>query len=464
MAELPREFKDFIQRKLGNAFLQFQESLEKQSPTSIRINPKKNYLSQGLENVPWSSYGRYLPTRPIFTLDPYFHAGVYYVQEASSMFLEQAFSQHVDVNQQLNILDLSAAPGGKSTHILSLINARSLLVSNEVIRSRATILDENIRKWGYSNVMVTSNDPKDFEALEGFFDVVVVDAPCSGEGLFRKDPDAMSEWSPKNVELCSRRQRRIVSDVWPALRQDGIFIYSTCTYNENENEGNLEWLGQQKNIEFLKIKLDPNWNVDEVLHKNVVGYQFYPHKVIGEGFFISIMRKRDEQYLARLKSKNSFTEPSKTVTQELRSWILDTESRAFIQHNDRVLFFPRNKILEAEILRQHLNLVSMGTPIATVKHAKLIPEHALALSVDLNKDAFTSIDLSREDAIRYLRKDALAIEGYKKGFALVCFEKIPLGWVNVLDNRINNLYPSEWRIRMTTPVSDLRSETSPPKK
>jgi 16S rRNA C967 or C1407 C5-methylase (RsmB/RsmF family)/NOL1/NOP2/fmu family ribosome biogenesis protein len=459
MGELPREFKDFIQRKLGNAFQQFEDALEKQSPTSIRMNPRKNYLSEGLENVPWTNYGRYLPSRPIFTLDPYLHAGVYYVQEASSMFLEQAFLQHVDLNQELNVLDLSAAPGGKSTHILSLINDRSLLISNEVIRSRATILDENIRKWGYCNVMVTNNDPKDFEALEGFFDVVVVDAPCSGEGLFRKDPEAMKEWSPQNVELCASRQRRIVSDVWPALKEGGIFIYCTCTYNENENEDNLHWFGQQKGIEFLKIKTQPEWNVDEVVKNNVVGYQFLPHKVKGEGFFISAMRKTESQETARIKSKKSFEQPTKKITEGLNPWLLRPEEKTFIQHNDSVLFFPKNKISEAQFVRQNLNLVSMGTLTATVKHEKLIPEHSLALSIDLNKEHFTIIDVGRDDAIRYLRKDPLLLEGYNRGFALICFEKIPLGWVNVLENRINNLYPSEWRIKMTTPVSDLRSET-----
>jgi 16S rRNA C967 or C1407 C5-methylase (RsmB/RsmF family)/NOL1/NOP2/fmu family ribosome biogenesis protein len=449
MAELPREFKDFIQRKLGSAFTAFEAALQAPSPTSIRINPKKNHLSNGLADVPWSKYGRYLPSRPVFTLDPFFHAGVYYVQEASSMFLEQAFLQQVNLNHPLNVLDLSAAPGGKSTHILSLIDNAGLLVANEVIRSRATVLDENIQKWGYSNCVVTNSDPKDFESLEGFFDVIVVDAPCSGEGLFRKDPDAMREWSTHNVELCSSRQRRIVIDVWPALKESGIFIYCTCTYNEKENEENLKWFSQQKGIEFLRINIEPEWKVDEVMHDNVIGYQFFPHKIKGEGFFIAVMRKVDTQATTRIKSKNPFVQPTKKISDELKSWISRPDVNAFIQHSDRVLFFPANKITEAEFIRQHVRLVGMGTAMATVKHDKLIPEHALALSIDLKKEHFTTIDLSRADAIKYLRKDPLTIEGYKKGYALICFEGIPIGWVNVLDNRINNLYPSEWRIKMS---------------
>jgi 16S rRNA C967 or C1407 C5-methylase (RsmB/RsmF family)/NOL1/NOP2/fmu family ribosome biogenesis protein len=448
MAELPRDFKDFIQRKLGAAFSDFQSALDQQSPTSIRINPRKNYISEGLSAVPWSSFGRYLPSRPVFTLDPYLHAGVYYVQEASSMFLEQAVRQHLDLTQSLTVLDLSAAPGGKSTHLLSLLNRESLLVSNEVIRSRATILDENIQKWGHANCIVTNNDPKDFESISGLFDVIVVDAPCSGEGLFRKDPDAMKEWSLQNVNLCASRQRRIVSDVWPALKQYGIFIYCTCTFNEKENEENLAWFSEQRNIEFLPIKTQPEWNVDEVSKGNVIGYQFFPHKVNGEGFFLSMMRKTDSEDEIRFKSKSPFQYPSKKIIADLTSWIVDSTDKAFIQHQDRVLFFPENKLAEAERLRQQLKMVSMGTATATVKHEKLIPEHALALSIDLNKEHFPSIEVTREDAIKFLRKDALMLEGYKKGFALICFENVPLGWVNVLDNRMNNLYPSEWRIKM----------------
>jgi 16S rRNA C967 or C1407 C5-methylase (RsmB/RsmF family)/NOL1/NOP2/fmu family ribosome biogenesis protein len=449
MAELPREFNDFIQRKLGAAFPEFQAALETAPPTSIRVNPKKNYLSEGLEPVPWSKYGRYLASRPIFTLDPFLHAGVYYVQEASSMFLEQALLQHVDLEQPLNILDLSAAPGGKSTHILSLMNESSLLVSNEVIRSRATILEENILKWGYPNSIVTNNDPKDFDSLTGFFDVIVVDAPCSGEGLFRKDPDAMREWSLQNVELCASRQRRIVGDVWPALKENGIFIYCTCTYNEKENEENLSWFSQQKGIEFLSIKIESDWNVDEISKHNVIGYQFLPHKVKGEGFFISVMRKKENQDATRIKSKNPFIPPPKKVTEELKSWIGRQEDKTFILHNDRVLFFQKNKTAEAEFLRQNLKLVSAGTSMATIKHEKLIPEHAMALSIELNKSKFVTIDLNREQAIAYLRKDLLPLEGYNKGFGLVTFEHAPLGFVNILENRVNNLYPSDWRIKMS---------------
>ena len=216
---LPKEFEHALRGKLGDSFTHFLNCLEEPSPTSIRLNPNKPFTLEG-ESVGWCKWGRYLEQRPVFTLDPALHAGAYYVQEASSRFLEQAIVQTVAVSKPIRVLDLCAAPGGKSTHLLSLLHPESVLVSNEVIRSRASILAENIQKWGHSNVVVTNNDPEDFSKLPGFFDVIVVDAPCSGEGLFRKDPHAMEEWSPANVELCAKRQRRILEDVWPALKTD----------------------------------------------------------------------------------------------------------------------------------------------------------------------------------------------------------------------------------------------------
>src|SRR5882672_6633107 len=213
---LPPAFAQRMQAQLQQNWKEFLSVHEQPSPTSIRVNPLKSNFKDS-EKIPWTDFGYYLEQRPSFTFDPLFHGGAYYVQEASSMFLEQALKQTLDLSQPLQILDLCAAPGGKSTHLISLLSAQSLLVANETIRSRATVLAENIQKWGASNVVVTNNDPEDFQRLEGFFDVMVVDAPCSGEGLFRKDPNASKEWSEDNVALCALRQQRILSQVWPAL-------------------------------------------------------------------------------------------------------------------------------------------------------------------------------------------------------------------------------------------------------
>ena len=261
---------------------ELEKALETKPPTSVRVNDKIAYQPSS-ENVAWCKSGYYLDERPLFTADPLFHAGVYYVQEASSMFLEQAVKQYFPMAD--TVLDLCAAPGGKSTLLSQTLAESSLLVSNEIIRSRAYILAENLIKWGNPNVVVTNNEPKDFAILGGFFDAIVIDAPCSGEGMFRKDAGAVEEWSEYNVTLCAARQTEIVSSVWDALKTDGILVYSTCTFNREENEENVQWICNELGAEVLSIDLQGNSDIT----KSDFGYRFYPHKTKGEGFFISVL-------------------------------------------------------------------------------------------------------------------------------------------------------------------------------
>ncbi len=446
---IPDEFENKIKEKLGSEFNAFRESLNEHSPVSVRINPRKRNSIPSADRVPWTEFGYYLNERPKFTFDPLFHAGTYYVQEASSMFLEQVLRQHVN-STGLNILDLSAAPGGKSTHILSLIDVESILISNEVIRARATILAENILKWGHPNSLVTNNDPKDFERLPGLFDVILVDAPCSGEGLFRKEPDAMNEWSPDNVNLCASRQKRILADVWPALKENGILVYSTCTYNEKENEENLLWLQQNHAVEFLRMRLDPAWGVVEV-NNAIKGYRFYPHRVKGEGFFISAIRKK-ESTTGIHKIKKTVTTPSKKVQETLTSWISRAETFDFFQHQEYVFIFPKAKNEILELVKQNLRLGQAGTTLASLKHDKVVPEHASAMSIHINKENFDTAELSFDEAIQYLRRETFSWTDKERGFQLVTFEGVPLGWINSLGNRFNNLYPIDWRIRTNLKV------------
>lgn len=446
---LPKEFEDRIRHQLGVEYPDFIESLQKPSPVSIRINPCKVNHWEG-ESIPWTKFGLYLNERPVFTLDPHFHAGAFYVQEASSMLLEQALVQSVDLTSSLRVLDLSAAPGGKSTHVASLLSSDSLLVSNEVIRTRATILSENMQKWGYHNCMITCNDPKDFQALEGFFDVIIIDAPCSGEGLFRKDPEAMNEWSEESVQLCALRQRRIVADVLPALKENGHLIYSTCTYNAAENEDNLIWLTQQSEFDFKPLNLNPAWGV-ELIHKdNAVAYRCYPHKVKGEGFFISVLQKKSASGQVRIKSRNRFTLASRKITEQLTNWLLHADRFSFIQQDNLLITLPNEKFEDIQFLSAQLNVITKGTAVAEIKHEKLIPEHAFALSIHINREYFQQVNLSFGQALAYLRKENFQLEDHRKGFALLSYEKNPLGWVNLLGNRFNNLYPSSWRIRMSS--------------
>jgi 16S rRNA C967 or C1407 C5-methylase (RsmB/RsmF family)/NOL1/NOP2/fmu family ribosome biogenesis protein len=410
---------------LRGDFESFARALAAEAVVSVRINAFKNSNLKG-QPIPWCASGMYLPERPVFTLDPDFHAGAYYVQEASSMFLEQAIKSSVDLSKPLRVLDLCAAPGGKSTHLLQLINNESLLVSNEVIRARAMILSENIQKWGNANVIVTNNDPKDFTALSGYFDLIVVDAPCSGEGLFRKDEAAIEEWSQENVNLCALRQRRILSDVWPSLKENGVLIYCTCTYNEAENEDNLKWLSEQKDVELIDLPLFPGI-------EKTTGYRFMPHKVKGEGFFIAAVRKRSKEQAIRLRPGN------------LKSSKLDP---GWLRGDFR--YYELNDLLIAVSIEETLplNIITRGVAVASVTKNKLVPEHALALSKDLNTDAFPAIDLEKKEALKYLSKETIAARDTERGFALMRYDGNNLGFVNRLGNRINNLYPLNWRIRM----------------
>ena len=428
-----------------------KESFEKihssgEQITSIRINPfkpsetKASPLGGGLEEtVPWSKYGYYLETRPSFTFDPLFHAGTYYVQEASSMFLEQALKQTVDLSRSLKVLDLCAAPGGKSTHVQSLISKDSLLVSNEVIRSRANVLKDNIIKWGCQNVIVTNNDPKDFARLENYFDVMIIDAPCSGSGLFRRDEEAMEEWSLNNVALCSQRQQRILADAWPALKKNGILIYATCSYSKEENEDIVNWLVSTLPVANCLLSIDQNWGIIE----SGGGYRFWPDKVKGEGFFLACFRKTEGEENASLKIKNKPDPATRREIDILEKWVT-SEALHFIKYKDTVYAWPEHLANDFNLLLTNLRVMYSGTIIGEFFRDKMVPDHALAMSQLINKVEATV--LNYDQAIEYLKRKDLHIEPRNKGWQLVTYEGNSLGWINALPNRINNYYPKELRI------------------
>ncbi|MBK5269551.1 MAG: RsmB/NOP family class I SAM-dependent RNA methyltransferase, partial [Bacteroidia bacterium] len=387
--QLPIPLLDSLQSVKGfdkEAFEKVHESGEQ--ITSIRINPCKLSVesreSPGEEvihdsrftiheKVPWSQYGYYLKKRPSFTFDPLFHAGCYYVQEASSMFLEQALKQAIDLTQPLKVLDLCAAPGGKSTHILSLISDKSLLVCNDVIRSRANILKENIIKWGCTNAVVTNNDPQDFAKLENYFDVIVVDAPCSGSGLFRRDEEAIEEWSLNNVALCSQRQQRILADVWPSLKRDGILIYSTCSYSKEEDEDILDWVMSTLTIDMCQLSLDAGWGIV----KSGGGYRFWPEKIKGEGFFMACFRKTDGDESLPLKRKSKRIGLTKVEKEIVERWV-NTVGLQFIKYEDTVYAWLSYLAADFNMLLIQLRIIYSGTIIGELMGDKLIPNHALA--------------------------------------------------------------------------------------
>lgn len=451
---LPTALLDSLKEAKGfdeQAFIQAHTSPN--SVVSIRLNPAKpfdcSYSSlQITDTVPWNSHGHYLAQRPSFTIDPFFHAGAYYVQEASSMFLEQALVQTCDMSRPLRVLDLCAAPGGKSTLIQSLISADSVLVCNEVIKTRVNVLTENMTKWGGINTVVTHNDPKDFQQLPNFFDVMVIDAPCSGSGLFRKDPAAIEEWSEQLVTLCSQRQQRIVADALPALKPGGILIYSTCSFSEAENESIADWLAGEEGLESISLQIKEDWHITETVspqHK-AAGYRFYPHAVRGEGFFLAVFRKPFSNEMNSFSAvKNKFDTLSKAEQSIVDGWVNKAPDHSFVKFQKDILLFNHGLQQVVSTLQSCLYIKSAGINIGSLMRDEFIPNHGLAMS-GLTLENTPCVTLNEEDALNYLRRADLLIEAATKGWTLIRFSDIALGFAKILPNRINNYYPKEWRI------------------
>lgn len=436
---LPSAFVKRIQEQFANNADDFINALTNEPKTSIRYNRAK---TSKVENnlIPWAKDAYFLEMRPSFTLDPLFHAGYYYVQEASSMLIEQVFQQYLNTDSAMRILDICAAPGGKSTHIMSLINEQSYLVSNEIISNRSNILMENIIKWGMGNALVTNSDPSKFAYLKNHFDLILVDAPCSGEGLFRKNPDACAEWSEKNCAICVHRQRDIFRTMWECLKEGGIMIYSTCTYNPEENERNLAALQEEFNFDVLPLALKEEWQIQEVKFNSILGYQFLPHKSKGEGFYLSIIQKPGilVHKEGKIKNRNHL----------FKSFLNESSADKFdVKHvHNRDYFMPNNMSDDFDAYKS-LHIKHAGVCIGEEINKKLIPDHSLALFAGLNASSFPRIDLEEKSALNYLAKRDFAIDG-PLGWNIVTFENAPLGFIKNMGNRFNNYYPNEWKIRM----------------
>lgn len=421
----------------------FIKAHEKPAPTSIRLNPfKETKLDFELvDKVPWSENAFYLKERPIFTADPLFHAGCYYVQEASSMFIEQALKQVVDFNREIFALDLCAAPGGKSTILSSLLNKQSVLIANEVIKNRADVLSYNLAKWGNCNHIVTSNETSSYSNIKGLFDIVVVDAPCSGSGLFRKQEDAPDEWSLQAVEHCSVRQRAILSDIVPALKQNGYLIYSTCSYSSSENEEIIKWLISEYGFEVIPVKLDPVWGIEDT----GFGLRFYPYKLEGEGFFCCVLRSTQGHGSFGLNKKNSFKEASKTDMSIIANFVGKDSEHQVINHNNEFKLLNNNCLQFINSLKGELYFKTVGTPIGEIKHSELVPHHFLALSNHI-KSFVDLCELDENQAIKYLKKEDFKINETSKGLKLFTHKGFGLGWGKNLGNRINNYLPPHFQI------------------
>ena len=409
---LPQEFTQYTASLFGpQRWERFVQAFEQEAAVSVRLNPwkaLKNPFSQA-EPVPWCQGGFWLNERPAFTRDPLFHAGVYYVQEAGSLFLDHVLRHWV--KGPVSALDLCAAPGGKSTLMRAALPEGSVLVSNEIDRRRANILLENILKQGHPDALVTHNAPKYFAKTGLIFDVILADVPCSGEGLFRRDEGAIKEWSPQNVHFCAERQRQILRDIWPCLKDGGLLIYSTCTFNTHENEENVRWLATELGAELLSVPVCPEWQITGSLLDgwDQPVYRFIPGTTRSEGLFMAVLRKTG--------GNRAFA----TLPASLRT---------------QVKKYPL------------LHLLSDGQPKPETKGREQIPSIAQALSLATKETDFPRAELPLDAALRYLHREALVLPaGTPRGFVLVTYQGHPLGFVKNLGDRANNLYPKPWAIR-----------------
>ncbi|MGE4586269.1 MAG: RNA methyltransferase [Mangrovibacterium sp.] len=441
----PKAFTERIRKQFPDAAGAFLDSLLYEARASLRINPLKLRSAHQARHVPWCSTGFFLNERPVYAQDPFWHAGAYYVQEASSMFLEQAFRQ-IPNSQPLRVLDLCAAPGGKSTLLLDLLKPDDLLVSNELIRSRLPVLSENLVKWGRSNVLISNSDARQFGRAGAFFDLLVVDAPCSGEGLFRRNPDACTEWTQEQADRCSLRQRRILADSWNCLKEGGWLIYSTCTFNPAENEENLRWLQTHASVESIRIPLKAEWRIEELEHHGIYGYRFLPHRVQGEGFFMALLQKTEKAKTVKASSprKGRFKKPGRIPSH----WISRPENMTFFQHRDRLCFIPVAREADVLSLLGSVNILKAGTTTGQRVREQLLPDAGLALSADLRPEAFACTELSLQEALNYLAREPFPLQVSGAPWQLVSYNGLPLGFIKNLGKRFNNYYPGNWRLRI----------------
>lgn len=455
--QLPERFVERMRQELGEAeATALCEALATEPSTAIRLNtPKMSCPPFEAEAVPWSADGYTLLERPAFTLDPAFHAGAYYVQEASSQFAGYILSQAVGGRAQcegLRVLDVCAAPGGKSTHYASLVGEHGLVVANEINRSRAAVLADNARKWGLGNMVVTCNDSAHLGDYEEWFDVVAIDAPCSGEGMFRKSEEACEQWSEANVKMCAERQWEIVENVFDTLRPGGVLIYSTCTFNRDEDEALV-----QRICDEWGEAIEPAQEVDVVDEWGaVVGrvgafqtFRFFPHRVKGEGMFMAVARKAGVPTSRRRMPKarrEVIAAVEKRSEQELSRWVKEPKRMRFFSAGDTIYACWAEHYDEIKALSSRLAVIYSGVALGQIFKGKLKPDGALAFYVGLNRDAVATAELSLDEALQFLRKQDMSAEPFVEGVNMVLYKGLPLGFVKRVGGRVNNMYPASLRI------------------
>ncbi len=453
--ELNNDFVSQIENLFPDECVEIVKSIANPPETSVRINDCK--CTDGAcftERVPWCELGGYLEQRPQFTYDVKLHQGEYYVQDASSMILNYVAKRLCADGDAVRYLDLCAAPGGKSTAVINQLPKGSLMVSNEIIGSRAQILKENIIKWGAVNCVVTNDDSERIGALTHYFDIIAADVPCSGEGMFRKDAQAVEQWSVSLVKECVERQRMIIDNIWDALKPNGYLVYSTCTFNSAENEDMVDYILENFDAETIDMHIPEQWGIRQGLHSDKHCYRFMPHMTRGEGLFLAVIRKGDGVRSDRVESMrkralkglkvNTLPQAQLPI---VKNWLNDSDRFKFMVEGDDLLAIESDWFNDVQLLKHSLRVIHAGVNVAKIKGKDLIPSQALALSVGLNSAAWECVDVDYKTAIDYLRSEAVVVDSTYKGFLLLTYEGKPLGFVKNLGNRANNLYPTQWRIR-----------------
>lgn len=454
---LPEQFISRMQRELGVAEAEaLCAALETEPSTSVRLNPAKMAEQKwGGGRVAWSDYGYLLGERPAFTLDPDFHAGAYYVQEASSQFAGYIVSMAVgdaEACKGQRVLDMCAAPGGKSTHYATLVGERGLVVANEINRSRAAVLADNARKWGLGNMVVTCNDSARVADFEEWFDVVAVDAPCSGEGMFRKSDEACEQWSEANVAMCAERQWEILQNAFRSLKPGGVLLYSTCTFNRTEDEDVVGRACEEFGDELLAvddIPIGDDWGVVTGREGVFQTFRFFPHRLTGEGMFMAVARKaglatsRRRMPKARRKVMEAV---DKRTAQELSRWVKESEQMRFFAAGDTLYGCRKEHYDEVEALAGTLAVIYSGVAMGQVFKGKLKPDGALALYAGVNHDAVACCEVDEQEALKFLRKQDMDAAQFSEGVNMVLYGGRPLGFVKRVGARVNNMYPNSLRI------------------
>ena len=446
---LPQEFVRSMREMLGDEAERLFSALDTPAEVSIRVNPAKPAEVFEGEAIGWSPNGRYLAERPQFTLDPLMHGGAYYVQEASSQFVAHILRQ--DNLEGGRVLDMCAAPGGKTTVYSSLVGREGLVVANDINRGRTLALSDNVQRWGMGNVVVTCNEPEHIGAFEQWFDVVAVDAPCSGEGMFRKMDEAREEWIPASVEQCVARQRDILAEAWRALRPGGKLIYSTCTFNDREDEGVVRWLVEEYGDEIVaaeRVETEDKWGIIRSDIGTFQCFHFYPHSARGEGFFAAVACKAEGIAKRRTPKgrRKVFTALQSKNLAEVSRWVDDAKSMSFRCVGDIVYGYSSAVMEDVTQLSESLSVVYSGVAMGQIFKGTMKPEHSLALFVGRNRDVVPEVELSLEDAQNYLRRQDIDAKQFSEGVNVVTYKGVAIGFIKRIGARCNNMYPKDLRI------------------